>query len=85
MCLVQFILQKFEKKLFFLNQQPIENREKKSMGFFSVVIAHGRAKILGSFFGYHNMVIFLTLKNAKKYDFKNPITQRQSFFIYHKC
>jgi hypothetical protein len=77
MCLVQFILQKFEKKLFFLNQQPIENREKKSMGFFSVVIAHGRAKIPGSFFGYHNMVIFLTLKKCKKIgDLKshNPTT-----------
>ena len=31
MCLVQFILQIFEKKLFFKTQQPIENRRKKSM------------------------------------------------------
>jgi hypothetical protein len=66
MCLVQIILQKFEKKLFFLNQQPIENREKKSMAFFFVVIAHGRPKILGSFFYYHNMVIFLPSKKCKK-------------------
>jgi hypothetical protein len=31
MCLVQFILQIFEKNLFFKIQQPIENRRKKSM------------------------------------------------------
>jgi len=36
------------------------------MAFFFVVIAHGRPKILGSFFDYHNMVIFITLKKCKK-------------------
>jgi hypothetical protein len=59
MCLVQFILQKFEKKLFFKTQQPIENRRKKSKKKKFVVIAHGRSGILGSIFNYHNMVIFL--------------------------
>ena len=31
MCLVQFILQKLEKKLFFKTLPPIENRREKSM------------------------------------------------------
>ena len=31
MCLVQFILQKLEKNLFFKILPPIENRRKKSM------------------------------------------------------
>ncbi len=31
MCLVQFILQKLEKNLFFKTLPPIENRRKKSM------------------------------------------------------